>query len=373
MTARPADCASSPHLACAAYVCRWQVCGAQKLPTWRHRLLNGGEEGPLQEYFEQAANGAYGDTPPLSWNSPRNSTLWASIAIEHLAWPRTMQVPRPLLAWSSRKRRPRSRRAKKEVGGWLGVLPHDGRWLHRMVARAATSVSSWALGAVGSACTITRMPGTHFSSDGSCGLFHPRRGPPPPLSKANRMPPAPECGNSPSPPHTPGLVSTGMSSLPHLSRIAGGSLKPRRALPGRRRRRALNASTVSRHSPHSKHNYMEYFQTHLIAPCTAGLPPYFLTPPIPPPFPSSAKMTCSLSLLAGPIPPSTLERASVSPISSSTSIRLATARTRCSTLRLASARFRQQRGLPRHLTMTGMGIRSGRHLCTCTLFGSHSL
>ena len=179
MTARPADCASSPHLACAAYVCRWQVCGAQKLPTWRHRLLNGGEEGPLQEYFEQAANGAYGDTPPLSWNSPRNSTLWASIAIEHLAWPRTMQVPRPLLAWSSRKRRPRSRRAKKEVGGWLGVLPHDGRWLHRMVARAATSVSSWALGAVGSACTITRMPGTHFSSDGSCGLFHPRRGPPP--------------------------------------------------------------------------------------------------------------------------------------------------------------------------------------------------
>mmetsp|Transcript_64825 Transcript_64825/g.144844 ORF Transcript_64825/g.144844 Transcript_64825/m.144844 type:complete len:255 (-) Transcript_64825:199-963(-) len=178
------------------------------------------------------------------------------------------------------------------------------RWLHRMVARAATSVSSWALGAVGSACTITRMPGTHFSSDGSCGLFHPRRG----------------------------LVSTGMSSLPHLSRIAGGSLKPRRALPGRRRRRALNASTVS-----------------------------------------SARMTCSLSLLAGPIPPSTLERASVSPISSSTSIRLATARTRCSTLRLASARFRQQRGLPRHLTMTGMGIRSGRHLCTCTLFGLHSL
>ena len=71
-----------------------EVFGAQKLPTWKGRLLRGkeGEEVPLATYFERVASGAIGDAPPLAWNNPRNMSLWAEVEAAEMSWPPSLDV-----------------------------------------------------------------------------------------------------------------------------------------------------------------------------------------------------------------------------------------------------------------------------------------
>eukprot|EP00927_Polykrikos_kofoidii_P048767 TRINITY_DN42980_c0_g1_i1.p1 TRINITY_DN42980_c0_g1~~TRINITY_DN42980_c0_g1_i1.p1 ORF type:complete len:982 (-),score=131.52 TRINITY_DN42980_c0_g1_i1:136-3081(-) len=71
-----------------------EVFGPQKLPLWKAKLLERSKGGPdevtLARYFEEVSHGLH--PRPLSWNNPRNSSLWA-VMENDLAWPSSMLTP----------------------------------------------------------------------------------------------------------------------------------------------------------------------------------------------------------------------------------------------------------------------------------------
>ena len=70
-----------------------EVFKVQKLPMWKGDLLErsaGGLDVTLSDYYDELARAVH--TRPLSWNGPRNQSLWGEMEAE-LVWPSSMKAP----------------------------------------------------------------------------------------------------------------------------------------------------------------------------------------------------------------------------------------------------------------------------------------